>query len=65
LSADEEFVENPVVNLLNALKVSGRTKNGLGVGFLNAITDDLRMQKSKIQLLVLRKEKINRTVSQL
>jgi len=27
------------VNLLNALKVSGRNKNGLGVGILNAITE--------------------------
>ena len=36
----EEVVEYPsVVNLLNAVKISGRTKGGLGVGFLNAITD--------------------------
>jgi hypothetical protein len=27
------------VNLLNAIKISGRTKNGLGIGFLNAITE--------------------------
>lgn len=27
------------VNLLNALKVSGRTSDGLGIGFLNAITE--------------------------
>lgn len=27
------------VNLLNALKVSGRTAEGLGIGFLNAITE--------------------------
>jgi len=27
------------VNLLNALKISGRTKNGLGIGVLNAITE--------------------------
>lgn len=40
LAADEEYVENPgKVNLLNALKVSGRTKFGLGVGVLNAITE--------------------------
>jgi hypothetical protein len=26
-------------NLLNAVKVSGRTKNGLGIGFFNAITE--------------------------
>lgn len=40
LNDDEVFTENPAkVNLLNAVKVSGRTKNGLGIGFLNAVTD--------------------------
>lgn len=40
ISQDEIFIENPVkVNLLNALKVSGRTKGGLGIGILNAVTD--------------------------
>ncbi|MEO8234352.1 MAG: DUF5916 domain-containing protein [Flavobacterium sp.] len=34
------------VNLLNALKISGRTKGGLGIGFLNAIT-----QKTEATLL--------------
>ncbi|MEZ4839442.1 DUF5916 domain-containing protein [Flavobacterium sp.] len=41
-SANEnETVENypNTVNLLNALKVSGRTSEGLGIGFLNAITE--------------------------
>lgn len=39
LTADEEVLEYPqFVNLLNALKISGRTKKGLGIGFLNAIT---------------------------
>lgn len=37
---DEEVIDYPnTVNLLNALKISGRTKNGLGVGILNAITE--------------------------
>lgn len=37
---DEEIVENPeTTNLLNALKISGRTKDGLGIGFFNAITE--------------------------
>ncbi|MFY0483254.1 DUF5916 domain-containing protein [Flavobacterium sp. PLA-1-15] len=36
----DEEVKNPTsVNLINALKISGRTKNGLGVGVLNAITE--------------------------
>lgn len=39
ISADEQVLEYPeFVNLLNALKISGRTKRGLGIGVLNAIT---------------------------
>lgn len=39
-ASNEEVIDNPAsVNLLNALKVSGRTKNGLGVGILNAVTE--------------------------
>jgi len=41
LAANEEVVINPdKVNMLNALKISGRTKGGLGIGFFNAITDE-------------------------
>jgi hypothetical protein len=40
LLANESITEYPgKVNLLNALKISGRTKNGLGIGFLNAVTE--------------------------
>jgi hypothetical protein len=40
LNDDEEIIENPnSINLLNALKISGRSKSGLGVGVLNAITE--------------------------
>jgi len=40
LEDNEEVIENPnKVNMLNAIKVSGRTKKGLGVGFFNAITE--------------------------
>lgn len=40
LEADEELVEYPnEVNVLNAVKVSGRLKSGLGIGFFNAITE--------------------------
>jgi hypothetical protein len=39
-ATNEEVIENPSnVNLINALKVSGRTKNGLGIGVLNAVTE--------------------------
>ena len=40
VETNEEIIENPErVNLLNAIKISGRTKAGLGVGFFNAITE--------------------------
>jgi len=40
LAADEEIIDNPSkVNMLNAIKVSGRTSKGLGIGFFNAITE--------------------------
>ena len=39
LAPNEEVIENPdKVNLLNAIKISGRTKKGLGLGVFNAIT---------------------------
>jgi hypothetical protein len=40
LEDEEEILDNPnKVNMLNAVKVSGRTKKGLGIGFFNAITE--------------------------
>ncbi|MGB0879663.1 MAG: DUF5916 domain-containing protein [Polaribacter sp.] len=39
LSTDEEIINYPEkVTMLNAIKVSGRTKKGLGIGIFNAIT---------------------------
>ena len=40
-SSDPDVItDNPAtVNLLNAIKISGRTKGGLGIGFLNAVTE--------------------------
>ncbi|MFV5698593.1 DUF5916 domain-containing protein [Flavobacterium sp. ZT3R17] len=39
IEANEEIINYPnTVNLLNAVKVSGRTEKGLGIGFLNAVT---------------------------
>ena len=39
LNANEEIIDYPEkVTMLNAVKISGRTKNGLGIGFFNAIT---------------------------
>ncbi len=40
LQPGETVVKNPSqVKLLNAFKISGRTNNGLGIGFFNAITN--------------------------
>lgn len=42
LREGEAILENPSVSgLLNAAKVSGRTRQGLGVGFFNAITRNM------------------------
>jgi len=39
LLADEEIKENPIESkLINAFKISGRNKNGLGIGVFNAMT---------------------------
>ncbi|MCI2227877.1 DUF5916 domain-containing protein [Polaribacter sp. MSW13] len=37
---NEEIIDYPTkVTMLNAVKISGRTKSGLGIGFFNAITE--------------------------
>lgn len=39
ITDDEEIIDYPgKVDMLNAIKISGRTKKGLGIGFFNAIT---------------------------
>ena len=43
LNPNEEIADNPsTVKMLNAIKVSGRTKKGLGIGVFNAITETTR-----------------------
>lgn len=43
LNNDEILINNPdKVNMLNAFKVSGRTKDGLGIGLFNAITEETK-----------------------
>jgi hypothetical protein len=38
-SSNEEVIEYPnTIDLVNSVKISGRTKEGLGVGFLNTVT---------------------------
>ncbi len=40
LNENEEFVKYPnTIKVLNAVKLSGRTKNGLGIGIFNSITE--------------------------
>lgn len=40
LSENESINEYPgAINLLNAIKISGRDNDGLGIGFLNAVTE--------------------------
>jgi len=40
IADNEEIVDMPnAVDLINAIKLSGRTKGGLGVGILNAVTE--------------------------
>jgi len=40
LKENEKITDYPsTVDLLNAIKISGRTKKGLGIGFLNALTE--------------------------
>jgi hypothetical protein len=44
-SDDETVEEYPnSIQLINALKISGRTKKGLGIGVLNAITENTTIQ---------------------
>ncbi|RTY95544.1 hydrolase [Flavobacterium sp. GSN2] len=38
LNENESFAEAPNISLINAFKISGRTKDGLGIGILNAVT---------------------------
>lgn len=56
---DEEEAEIPsTTELLNAVKVSGRTSKGLGIGFLNAITDNTYAIIKNLETGISRKELI-------
>ena len=57
LTENEEIIDNPnKVNMLNALKVSGRTKKGLGIGFFNAITEKTSAKIKNTETQEIRKE---------
>jgi hypothetical protein len=58
-SQDEEIIDNPSsVNLINALKISGRTKGGLGIGILNAVTEKTYATIENTQTGETRKEEV-------
>ncbi len=60
LDTNEDITKYPsAVDLINAVKVSGRTKNGLGIGFLNAITEKTYATIKNTQTNSSRKEAIN------
>jgi hypothetical protein len=45
INGNEHFLKNPSESkLVNATKISGRTKKGLGIGFFNAITQPMRAE---------------------
>lgn len=60
ISADEEITDYPEkVTMLNAIKISGRTKRGLGIGFFNAITEKTEATIKNKSTGEIRKEVIN------
>ena len=60
LSSDEEIIDYPgKVTMLNAIKISGRTKNGLGIGFFNAITEKTNASIKNNNTSEVRKEVID------
>ncbi len=60
LSSDEEIIDYPgKVTMLNAIKISGRTKKGLGIGFFNAITEKTNASIKNNNTSEVRKEVID------
>ncbi len=53
IKINDELVNAPdKVQMLNAIKISGRTKKGLGIGFFNAITEktDATVKRTKLEI---------------
>lgn len=49
---NEEIVNRPnKVDVLNIIKISGRTKKGLGIGVLNAITEKTKAKITKTEII--------------
>ncbi|QIE58796.1 protein with DOMON-like ligand-binding domain protein [Rasiella rasia] len=59
LTDDEELVDPPhTVKVLNAVKVSGRTKKGLGLGVFNSITESTEVTIENVVTGEFRKEEV-------
>ncbi|WP_426064211.1 DUF5916 domain-containing protein [Flavobacterium sp. DSP2-3-1] len=59
LANEEETINYPsTVDLLNAIKISGRTEKGLGIGFLNAVTEKTKATIKNNETGEIRKEVI-------
>lgn len=57
---NETLIDNPdKVQMLNAVKISGRTKDGLGIGFFNAVTDKTEAKIQNNTTKEIRKETTN------
>ncbi len=57
VSENEELVNNPSsVDLINAMKISGRTDKGLGIGLFNAITNETYAEIENVETGEIRSE---------
>ncbi|WP_417236348.1 DUF5916 domain-containing protein [Bizionia paragorgiae] len=62
--ADNENIEDypEKIQLLNAIKVSGRTKKGLGIGFFNAITKKTEVTINKSEAVINPQSNLEETI---
>lgn len=58
LAANETAKLPSTIQLINAVKISGRSKDGLGVGFLNAVTENTSVQVTNTDTGVERKAEL-------
>lgn len=57
LAQDEELIDHPEkVKLFNALKISGRTNKGLGIGFFNGVTEKMKATVKNTVTGIIREE---------
>ena len=64
LNENEELTAYPnSIDLINALKISGRTDKGLGIGFFNAVTERTKVDIINIETNAVRREVIEPTTN--